>query len=325
VGELLDARRMQTDERLAALHRAVTGGEELTRGRACVYLTGSFARGEASEHSDLDLFIVGRDGDQGFSRLDAICLQAALIHATARMELPPFSGDGEHLQLHTVSKLLGTLGKPEDDSSNTFTARLLLLLESRPLFGKDVFDDVVAQVIDTYWRDFADHSDRFMPAFLANDILRLWRTFCVNYEARTASDPPEKKAKRKLKNYKLKHSRLLTCFSALAYLLVIHVRSATVTREDAKDMVSLSPTQRIEWISQQPGAERVASNTEAILRIYERFLQSTSESEPVLMERFMNPDEARRLVDEGNELGASMYQLLAKLGEDSDFHRLLVV
>ena len=325
MGELLDARRKQTEERLAALSRAVADGEQLTHGRACVYLTGSFARGEASKHSDLDLFIVGRDGDEGFTRLDAICLQSALIHATARMELPPFSGDGEYLQLHTISKLLGTLGQPEDDSSNTFTARLLLLLESRPLFGKHVFEDVVAQVIKTYWRDFTDHSDRFMPAFLTNDILRLWRTFCVNYEARTASDPAEKKAKRKLKNYKLKHSRLLTCFSALAYLLVTHVRSGTVTKEDAKDMVTLSPTQRLEWISQQPGAERVASNTEAILRIYERFLQATSEEETVLVERFMSPDEARRLVDEGNELGVAMYELLAKLGEDSDFYRLLVV
>jgi hypothetical protein len=96
----------------------------------------------------------------------------------------------------------------------------------------------------------------------------------------------------------------------------------TLTEED---MVSLSPTQRLEWISQQPGAERVASNTEAILRIYERFLQATCEEETVLVERFMSPDEARRLVDEGNELGVAMYELLAKLGEGSDFYRLLVV
>jgi hypothetical protein len=54
-----------------------------------------------------------------------------------------------------------------------------------------------------------------VPAFLANDILRIWRTFCVNYEARTETEPAEKKAKRKLKNYKLEHSRLLTCYSAL--------------------------------------------------------------------------------------------------------------
>ena len=50
-----------------------------------------------------------------------------------------------------------------------------------------------------------------------------------------------------------------------------------------------------------------------------------AEDEAVLVKRFMDPDEARRLVDEGNELGAAMYELLAKLGEGSDFYRLLVV
>jgi predicted nucleotidyltransferase len=325
MGELLLARRQRTTDRLAELRAAVGEAEALARGHACVYLTGSFARGEASEHSDLDLFIVGRDDGERLNPLDAICLKADLIRATQKMGLPPFSGDGEYLQVHTVSKLLGTLGKPEDDSSNTFTARLLLLLESRPLFGDAVFDDVVDQVIEKYWRDFSDHSERFMPAFLTNDILRLWRTFCVNYEARTKTDPPEKKAKRKLKNYKLKHSRLLTCYSALAYLLVTHRRAGTVTREDAKHMVSLSPTERIEWISRQPAIGLIAPKTDEILRVYERFLLATSAEETELVRRFMDVSEASRLIDEAKELGEAMYELLATLGNGSLFYRLLVV
>jgi hypothetical protein len=62
-------------------------------------------------------------------------------------------------------------------------------------------------VVEAYWRDFLDHRQAFVPTFLTNDILRLWRTFCVNYEARTQTEPARKKAKRKLKNYKLKHRR----------------------------------------------------------------------------------------------------------------------
>ncbi len=75
---------------------------------------------------------------------------------------------------------------------------LLLLLESKPLVGDDVYMEAVSDVVAAYWGDFIDHSQNFMPAFLANDILRIWRTFCVNYEARTEKDPPERKAKRKL-------------------------------------------------------------------------------------------------------------------------------
>jgi predicted nucleotidyltransferase len=325
MGELLRARRRRAAVRLNELRAAVTNAEALVRGRACVYLTGSFARGEASEHSDLDLFIVGRDGEEGINQLDTVCLKADLIRATRQLGLPPFSGDGEYLQLHMISKLLETLGTPEDDSSNTFTARLLLLLESRPLFGEDVFSQVVEQVIDKYWRDFRRHERTFMPAFLANDILRLWRTFCVNYEARTTTDPAEKNAKRKLKNYKLKHSRLLTCYSALAYLLVIHRRSGTVTPADGKSMVSLSPTERIEWLSQQPEGVSVAAKTDEILRVYERFLEATAEPEAQLVRRFMDPPDTRGMVDEASTLGEAMYDLLATLGNGSAFYRLLVV
>jgi len=107
---------------------------------------------------------------------------------------------------------------------------------------------VISDVISAYWKDYPGRKGEFLPAFLANDILRMWRTFCVNYEARTNSIPAAKKAKRKLKNYKLKHSRLLTCYSALLYLLAVFVEKETVSPEDAKQMVSYTPTERIECL-----------------------------------------------------------------------------
>ena len=45
---------------------------------------------------------------------------------------------------------------------------------------------------------------------------------------------------RKTKNYKLKFSRLLTCYSALLYLLFTFGKSGTVRPEDVVDMVGLS-------------------------------------------------------------------------------------
>ena len=132
--------------------------------------------------------------------------------------------------------------------NNTFTARLLLLLESKPLLGKAAYDVVISDVIAAYWKDYPDYKNDFQPVFLANDILRMWRTFCVNYEARTQSVPPEKKAKRKLKNYKLKHSRVLTCYSALLFLLAVFVEKETVTPEDVQEMVAHTPTERLELL-----------------------------------------------------------------------------
>jgi predicted nucleotidyltransferase len=193
--EYLDRRRDDARKRLSDLRVKLSGAEATAKDRGCVYVTGSFGREEAGSHSDLDLFIAGRTHDptpgqderrRALSRLDEICVKADLIEATRSMGFQEFSGDGEYLMHYTVEQLVKTLGHPEDDMSNTFTARLLLLLESKPLLGDEIYWEAIDQVIAAYWGDFTDHKGAFVPAFLANDILRIWRTFCVNYEARTA-------------------------------------------------------------------------------------------------------------------------------------------
>lgn len=147
MGVILESRRERTSQRLEALKAELPVSRHLAEGKACVYATGSFARGEASKQSDLDLFIVGKSkkveatdanhkhqgSERLLRRLDEIRIKAELIEVTKRLEIPEFSGDGEYLKHYTVNELVGTLGRPEDDVTNTFTARLLLLLESKPL------------------------------------------------------------------------------------------------------------------------------------------------------------------------------------------------
>jgi hypothetical protein len=188
-----------------------------------------------------------------------------------------------------------------------------------------VYEHVIAAAIHAYWRDYEDHKDNFVPGFLANDILRLWRTFCVNYEARTSTEPPPQKAKRKLKNYKLKHSRLLTCYSSLIYLLAVFSAKKTVSAEDAIEMTRLTPTQRLEWIRQQ---ERYASShgrIEELLTSYERFLQSTDEQENTLIERFSDREQSRTMFSAANQFGSLVFDILEDIGQGNRFHRVLVV
>ena len=118
-----------------------------------------------------------------------------------------------------------------------------------------------------------------MPAFLANDILRLWRTFCVNYEARTSDVPPEKKNKRRLKNYKLKYSRMLTCYSALVYLLALHNAAGTVSPEDVRGMVARSPTERLEWLLTLEYLKDAHGVVGELLDKYSEFLGNTNETD----------------------------------------------
>jgi predicted nucleotidyltransferase len=333
VGELAD-RRSDTATRIAKLRERLKAAEALAQGKACVYATGSFGRCEASPYSDLDLFIVGqrdgkpgRDGKEGslLKGLDEICIKADLIEATRELNIPEFSGDGRYLTHYSVHEFTKTLGTPEDDVTNTFTARLLLLLESCPLLESVVYRKVTKEVIDAYWRDYEDHKTDFMPAFLANDILRLWRTFCVNYEARTERAPEEEKAKGKLKNYKLKHSRLLTCYSALLYLLAVYGSQRAVSPPDAIAMINLTPTQRLEWLLQQ---QHLAHAHEAIRRLldqYERFLHATNADEGELIGRFMDKKTTESYMRAAYGFGDLVFEVLTSIGAGNGFHRLLVV
>jgi predicted nucleotidyltransferase len=327
MGAVIDERRLETKRRTDELKTHLREAEALCSGKACVYMTGSFARGEAHIFSDLDLFIVGQDsgGKRELKRLDEIRIKADLIEATQKLHIPEFSGDGRYLEHYTLHELTGTLGKPEDDVTNTFTARLLLLLESQPLLEAGVYDKVTEEVIGPYWQDYVDHKNDFTPAFLANDILRLWRTFCVNYEARTARQPEQEKAKRKLKNYKLKYSRLLTCYSAVLYLLATHTQNHTVNPEDAVLMIGMTPTQRLEWILAQPSLKNAHEKVAGLITAYEEFLTNTAQSEAELVDRFLDREVSRGYFNRAAQFGDQIFEVIEILGQRKQLHRLLVV
>ena len=123
MGEILDRRRQETAARVKMLREALGDAEKLCGERACVYATGSFGRGEAGSHSDLDLFIVGGGTPENpaLGGLDEILIKADLIEATRKFRIPDFSGEGEYLYFWKVSHF----------SASRLITRLLVM-SSRP-------------------------------------------------------------------------------------------------------------------------------------------------------------------------------------------------
>jgi predicted nucleotidyltransferase len=320
--ELLQQRRIRTDQRVIELGEWLTaaGADALTGGSACVYATGSVGRGEASEHSDLDVFVVST-GE--LKRLDGIRLLAKLIEATNAVKFPPFSGDGEYLQIHKVDELIRLLGTREDDHTNVFTARLLLLLESRPILERIVYESALRQVIDSYWRDFDDHKPDFLPIFLANDITRYWKVLCVSYEAAGPPASEAEKAKRRLNNYKLKHSRLLTCYSALLYLASLLRRTKSVSRDDAFTMATLTPLDRL--LAVRAANLDHCENIDTLLAAYAAFLDTTDASKAELLDRFADDAYHEKKREEAHRFGDLIFALLYGLASQSRLFRYLVV
>ena len=126
--ELFEARSRETDERLATFRDALShllGNDARSEAgeRTTVYVTGSGGRGEMSEASDLDLFLVTETEKP--SALYAPILQSAIIRATRECGIVDPSADGVFLEMHTANDFVSLLGSQEDDARNKFTARML--------------------------------------------------------------------------------------------------------------------------------------------------------------------------------------------------------
>jgi hypothetical protein len=325
-------RREQTAARLSQLLEELTRAEapSIVEGRACVYATGSVGRNEMSARSDLDIFIVrDRTVALPLTNLEEIRLKARLIESSRKVGFPDFSDDGEYVKSYDVKDdLIEKIGSRTDDYENVFTARLLLLLESQPILGGDVYNRAIEDLVGEYWRDYPQNATSFLPVFLMNDILRFWKTLCLNYEERTADAKKQgseaKIAKRRLLNYKLKCSRLLTCYSAIIHLLAV-VRSAggTVTPEMAKKMVLSSPTVRLEFV-----ADALPESREGVARIlenYAKFLDVCDADKSELVAKFSDAAFKRERFTEAKELGDDVFKLLHLMGEKTELLRYIVV
>jgi hypothetical protein len=137
--------------------------------------------------------------------------------------------------------------------------------------------------------------------------------------------PELEKAKGKLKNYKLKHSRLLTCYSAVLYLIAIYSENGSVHPDDARKMIELTPTQRLEWLRDRPHLSHSQAILNALLDQYERFLETTNIAEDELIKRFMDKDVSKEYMDASGKFGDLVFDALDGIGQRGRFHRLVVV
>ena len=323
---VLEDRRQESRRRLKGLIENLQNSALVLPEDACVYATGSYGRDEAHAHSDLDPYMIGRTQTSCiFKKFKRKKILGVLKKVARDSGLPKFDRGGKFLGPYSSDELIGNLGHPQDDDSQTFTARLLLLLESQPMLGENFYDEVIEQAIDAYWRDYVGHEENFIPAYLINDILRLWRTFCVNYEAFTKSEPEKERAKRLLKNYKLRHSRLLTCYSAIAHILELHRKRGTASPKDILHMVQLTPLERLERLVDSPCREHARNS----LDLYTNFLVKTDASEETLHKHFLDPAKRREFRASEKDFGDAIYKLLRAINPDtrSDGYlfRLLVV
>jgi hypothetical protein len=186
---LLAARDL-TSGKLA--ERRVSLGELSHDDDVAIILMGSWGRSEVTSGSDDDFML--------------------LVRGDAREDVHPTKDEVETI-LDRAPGDQGIFGKPvssrwmiekiglEDDPNSNLSRRMLFLLESVYATREDIFNDIRDQLLERY----LDQSVKPLrpPRFLLNDVVRYWRTMCVDFAGKERVGPE----KWGLRNAKLRTAR----------------------------------------------------------------------------------------------------------------------
>lgn len=326
VPDVFTARRAATDRALARLAAELPRLEVEPHPGLTIYATGSLGRGEVGTHSDLDVFLVDTTADPEdparVGNLARIRLLSQLMDVSEAAGFPAFSGDGKFLAVHALGDLRDLLGTRDDDASNVFTARMLLLLESVPLVGRDAYRASVRGVIDEYWRDQRS-PDGFVPFFLINDLVRYWKTLCLNYEAYRPAD----RTLRRIPLIKLRFNRLWTCFASLAHLVAgyeaVRADKGFIPRAHGVEMVELTPLECVRrTVELRPACAPFAQRA---LDEMGWWLAVSDLGEAELRERFADDAFYYECRDRGNVFGDAMGDMLDAVVDGTPLRRKLLL
>jgi len=308
--EPLNTRKSNSLEAIATARDSVRDFDGLNKEHLVLFAAGSLGRRELGKGSDLDLFMI--TSKENIPRLEELKILADAVALNESQGYPEFSNDGRFLKVYPKDRLIGTTGQPIDDSENYFTTRMLLILESVCLHNKELYENIATEIAEHYFRDSSGKDD-FRPLFILNDLLRYWRTLCLNYEQRrNDTTKPWRK-----KNVNLKFGRMLTVFSTVLYLIINDIHEAG----DLLESLGQRPLERLAKAIDALGDEKLVDRFPQILNDYESFL---SWKEMPDMDHEMS--EMRPTIDEtAVRFSDYLYQALTHESIQSEYRKFLVL
>lgn len=320
------------------------------RDKFCVYITGSLARLEIDENSDLDLFVVDHvtpEDPLSFIETSRVIATLEAIRKASLFRERRYSRGGYFLRPLPFSSMIREIGDPQEDARNLFTARMLLLINSLPMINRPVYDDLRSRSIDAYWSTvdsggqlrMVPHDKPHKPLMFMNDLRRWWLSVALNFERNHSHRAVSEKARarseggledplddpvveRRIANLKLRHARSLAVFTVLATLLAAQ-RSDGVTRADFDEALSLTPVQRLTAIREK--SPDVQDTIDRILDMYASYLEFLSGNKTDLALRVQKDQEYKPMKQQSYRFHREICELLERLGKGSLLYDYMVV
>ncbi|SMF24369.1 Putative nucleotidyltransferase DUF294 [Xaviernesmea oryzae] len=223
-------------------------------------VNGSLARREYTSGSDVDLFFLVLDGDIAGAKAAQEKFRQKMQEVGVKM---PASG-GVFEEPLPADEMLATIGG--NDDTNTFiTRRMLFLLEGEWIFNRSAFEETRQALVGRYVEEGLD--DKKICLFLLNDIIRYWRTICVDYEYKIAGGGKAKA----VRLIKLRFSRMLLYFAGVVAIGQTQGVPYEEKRKILDKLLSTPPIERLRSV--------IGDKSQTSLQLYTEFLVALDDPE----------------------------------------------
>lgn len=293
---VLDRARSEADRQLETM-RAVAREMIPPKAGMIVGVNGSVARREVTSGSDVDLFFLTTEGNAESVRDVQNAFREQL--KADGIKMPAHGGVFE--EPLTVSDLLANIGG-DADTNAYLTRRMLYLLEGEWLYNQPGFEDVRKRLVRHYVSDKLE--EHKLCRYLLNDVIRYWRTICVDFEEKTANgDKP-----RAIRLVKLRFARMMLYFGGVAAIARTGDANADAKRAMLLETFAKPPADRLtEAFGEEDMAKPLAAYATFLNAIDDADIRSALERDG---HDGLNTDEYRELVEVAREFRQGLEDVL---------------